>query len=155
DGLHLGLEHDRPELRRTPLVGPRKVAVPGEQIVADPQAVPPSEPGEAAQDFLPVERPRRSHDSYKVMRCERLGKDEHLGAPSKFSYSMAVAKPGEHRTALARLGGALRNVPPLARGFFSSTTGAIDDWMTRALGEEFNSRLSRVPLTLTSTGVDP
>lgn len=68
---------------------------------------------------------------------------------------MAVAKPGEQRTALARLGGVLRNVAPVARGLLSSTTGAIDDWMTRALGEEFKSRLSRVPLTLTSTGVDP
>ena len=31
----------------------------------------------------------------------------------------------------------------------------VDDWMTSKLGEEFNARLSRVPLNLTATGVDP
>jgi len=37
----------------------------------------------------------------------------------------------------------------------NSVTSSVDDWMTAKLGEEFNERLSRVPVNLTSTGVDP
>jgi 1-acyl-sn-glycerol-3-phosphate acyltransferase len=67
---------------------------------------------------------------------------------------MAVAKLGEGRTALARLGGALRGVTPIARGLLGLTASVVDDWMTRALGEQLADRMARVPLTLTSTGVD-
>ncbi|HEY8073482.1 MAG TPA: lysophospholipid acyltransferase family protein [Labilithrix sp.] len=43
----------------------------------------------------------------------------------------------------------------MARRLFGSAASGIDDWMTGKLGEEFNARLARVPLNLTSTGVDP
>jgi 1-acyl-sn-glycerol-3-phosphate acyltransferase len=35
-----------------------------------------------------------------------------------------------------------------------TAASSVDDWMTKKLGEEFNERLARVPLKLTSTGVD-
>jgi 1-acyl-sn-glycerol-3-phosphate acyltransferase len=43
----------------------------------------------------------------------------------------------------------------LARSAIASATTAIDDFMTARLGEEFNERLDRVPLALTSAGTDP
>jgi 1-acyl-sn-glycerol-3-phosphate acyltransferase len=55
---------------------------------------------------------------------------------------------------LARLGGRLRALAPFARRLLDSAVGGVDDWMTGKLGEEFNERLARVPLNLTSTGVD-
>lgn len=48
----------------------------------------------------------------------------------------------------------LREVAPFARRLIDATVGSVDDWMTGKLGEEFNERLARVPLNLTSTGVD-
>lgn len=50
--------------------------------------------------------------------------------------------------------GALRSLAPLARRLVDSAVGGVDDWMTGKLGEEFNERLARVPLNLTTTGVD-
>jgi 1-acyl-sn-glycerol-3-phosphate acyltransferase len=61
----------------------------------------------------------------------------------------------ETSRSLARFGGKLRSVAPLARKLVGSAIGGIDDWMTEKLGEGFNARLSRVPLNLTPTGVDP
>src|SRR6476620_6100816 len=61
----------------------------------------------------------------------------------------------EPSRSLARIGGRLRSVAPLARRLIDSATSSIDDWMTSKLGEEFNARLDRVPLNLTATGVDP
>ncbi len=55
---------------------------------------------------------------------------------------------------LARLGGRLKAIAPLARRIMDGATSGIDDWMTGKLGEEFNERLARVPLNLTATGVD-
>lgn len=56
---------------------------------------------------------------------------------------------------LVRLGGRLRSVAPFARRLVDSAIGGVDDWMTDKLGEDFKERLARVPLNLTSTGVDP
>ncbi|MDF2695212.1 MAG: 1-acyl-sn-glycerol-3-phosphate acyltransferase [Labilithrix sp.] len=61
----------------------------------------------------------------------------------------------ETSRSLARIGGRLRSVAPLAQRLFHSATSSVDEWMTSKLGEEFNARLSRVPLNLTATGVDP
>lgn len=61
----------------------------------------------------------------------------------------------ETSRSLARIGGRLRSVAPLARRLFDSAASSVDDWMTSKLGEEFNDRLGRVPLNLTATGVDP
>jgi 1-acyl-sn-glycerol-3-phosphate acyltransferase len=55
---------------------------------------------------------------------------------------------------LARFGGRLKSVAPIARRLVDATMGGVDDWMTGKLGEEFNARLARVPLNLTATGVD-
>lgn len=49
---------------------------------------------------------------------------------------------------------ALRSAGRL-RSLLGTVSSGIDDWMTAKLGEEFNDRLARVPLNLTSTGVDP
>ena len=57
--------------------------------------------------------------------------------------------------ALARAGSLLRSVVPLLRGAVSGAASAVDDWMTSILGEEFNDRMKRVPLTLGAGGVDP
>jgi 1-acyl-sn-glycerol-3-phosphate acyltransferase len=56
---------------------------------------------------------------------------------------------------LTRFGGRLRSVAPFARRLIDGATGGIDRWMTQKLGEEFNDRLARVPMNLTTTGVDP
>lgn len=55
---------------------------------------------------------------------------------------------------LARIGGKLFGVAPLARKLVSDAISAVDDFMTERLGEEFNARLARVPTNLTSSGVD-
>ncbi len=55
---------------------------------------------------------------------------------------------------LMRLGGRLGSVVPLARRLMGAAVGGIDDWATKKLGEEFNERLTRVPLNLATTGVD-
>lgn len=55
---------------------------------------------------------------------------------------------------LVRFGGKLRSFAPFARRMVDTAVSGIDDWMTSRLGEEFNERLARVPLNLTSTGVD-
>jgi 1-acyl-sn-glycerol-3-phosphate acyltransferase len=41
------------------------------------------------------------------------------------------------------------------RGAASGAASAVEDWMTSVLGEEFNARMKRVPLTLGAGGVDP
>lgn len=61
----------------------------------------------------------------------------------------------ETSRSLVRLGGKLRSVAPFARRLLDSATSGIDGWMTDKLGEEFNARLQRVPMNLTTTGVDP
>jgi 1-acyl-sn-glycerol-3-phosphate acyltransferase len=43
---------------------------------------------------------------------------------------------------------------PLARRLLDTATSGVDAWMTDKLGEEFNERLARVPLSLTATGID-
>lgn len=55
---------------------------------------------------------------------------------------------------LVRVGGKLRALAPFARRLVDSAVSGVDDWMTEKLGEQFNERLARVPLNLTSTGVD-
>ncbi len=56
---------------------------------------------------------------------------------------------------LARIGSFARGARALARGLLGTATGAVDGWMGTLLGEDFNRRLARVPLSLTSQGVDP
>jgi 1-acyl-sn-glycerol-3-phosphate acyltransferase len=56
---------------------------------------------------------------------------------------------------LARVGGRLRTLAPIARRLVDSARSSVDGWMTKKLGEELNARLARVPLNLTATGVDP
>jgi 1-acyl-sn-glycerol-3-phosphate acyltransferase len=75
---------------------------------------------------------------------------------------LTVARPRAIRGAvvqasrsLVRFGGKLRSVAPFARRLVDSAVGGVDDWMTDKLGEDFKERLARVPLNLTSTGVDP
>jgi 1-acyl-sn-glycerol-3-phosphate acyltransferase len=60
---------------------------------------------------------------------------------------------GESR-ALATVSGATRVAGGLRRVFGMAAKG-IDSFMTKQLGEEFNARLARVPLNLTSSGTDP
>lgn len=48
----------------------------------------------------------------------------------------------------------MRGLAPLARSLVDSATSSVDAWMTSKLGEEFNARLARVPLSLSPTGVD-
>jgi 1-acyl-sn-glycerol-3-phosphate acyltransferase len=56
---------------------------------------------------------------------------------------------------LARLGGLARGAAPFVRKVLSDAVGSVDGWMTSLLGEEFNERLSRVPVNVGDTGVDP
>lgn len=44
---------------------------------------------------------------------------------------------------------------PFARRLIDSAASSVDGWMTSKLGEEYGARLARVPLNLTTTGVDP
>lgn len=60
----------------------------------------------------------------------------------------------ETSRSLVRFGGRLSSVAPFARRLIDSAVGRVDDWMTDKLGEEFSARLARVPLDLTSAGVD-
>lgn len=69
------------------------------------------------------------------------------------AYSLPVANGTS--TALARFGSIARGLSPLARQLFGGAAGAVDDWMTSLLGEEFNERLRRVPVNLGTAGVDP
>jgi 1-acyl-sn-glycerol-3-phosphate acyltransferase len=55
---------------------------------------------------------------------------------------------------LARIGSLARGARALAQGLLGTATGAVDGWMTTLLGEDFNRRLARVPLTLTTRGTD-
>jgi 1-acyl-sn-glycerol-3-phosphate acyltransferase len=73
---------------------------------------------------------------------------DHRPAPGD---SLAVS---ERSRSLVRLGGRLRSLAPLARRVVDSAMGGVDDWMTAKLGEEFSARLARVPMKLTSAGVD-
>ncbi|MEO8874162.1 MAG: lysophospholipid acyltransferase family protein [Polyangiaceae bacterium] len=54
-------------------------------------------------------------------------------------------------SALATLGGLARSAFPIARKLVDD---GIDAWMTSLLGEEFASRMDRVPVNLGSAGVD-
>jgi 1-acyl-sn-glycerol-3-phosphate acyltransferase len=55
---------------------------------------------------------------------------------------------------LARIGGRLFGAAPFARKLLGDALSSVDDFMTKRLGEEFSARLARVPLNLTSSGVD-
>jgi 1-acyl-sn-glycerol-3-phosphate acyltransferase len=56
---------------------------------------------------------------------------------------------------LARIGTFARGARALAESLLGTATGRVDGWMTTLLGEDFNRRLARVPLALTSQGTDP
>ncbi len=57
--------------------------------------------------------------------------------------------------ALARLDSAARGAPALLGWLFGSAEKAVDDALEKLLGETFEKRLSRVPLALGRSGVDP
>jgi 1-acyl-sn-glycerol-3-phosphate acyltransferase len=57
--------------------------------------------------------------------------------------------------ALARIDGAARGAPAMLRRLLGTAEHAVDDALERLLGESFANRLSRVPLALGPTGVDP
>jgi 1-acyl-sn-glycerol-3-phosphate acyltransferase len=56
---------------------------------------------------------------------------------------------------LARVGGFARGAGPLVRKLLGNAASSVEDWMTSLLGEEFNDRLSRVPMHVSDAGVDP
>jgi 1-acyl-sn-glycerol-3-phosphate acyltransferase len=56
---------------------------------------------------------------------------------------------------LARLGGFARGAAPFVRRLLGDAIDSVDGWMTSMLGEEFAERLSRVPVHIGETGVDP
>lgn len=87
---------------------------------------------------LSLDRRRRPGDSWAVREDEDI-----------------ASRDGRGTRSLARLGGRLRSFAPFARKLIDTATSGIDGWMTDKLGEEFNARLARVPLNLTTTGVDP
>jgi 1-acyl-sn-glycerol-3-phosphate acyltransferase len=62
--------------------------------------------------------------------------------------------PESNSRALATLG-AFSKAAITAKRMLGRAVGAVDDWMTGLLGEEFNARLARVPLALSAAGVDP
>jgi 1-acyl-sn-glycerol-3-phosphate acyltransferase len=61
----------------------------------------------------------------------------------------------EPTRALARLGAFARGTRPLLKRLVSTADETLEDWMKGVLGESFDQRLSRVPLALGHSGVDP
>lgn len=57
--------------------------------------------------------------------------------------------------ALARINHVAREAPALLARLLGSAGSALDDALERVLGESFESRMGRVPLSLGSSGVDP
>jgi 1-acyl-sn-glycerol-3-phosphate acyltransferase len=58
-------------------------------------------------------------------------------------------------TALARLDSAVRGAPGLLRRVLGAAEQSLDETLERLLGESLNARLSRVPMALGGSGVDP
>ena len=56
---------------------------------------------------------------------------------------------------LTRLGSFARGAPSFLRRLIGGAEESADEWLTSLLGEDFNSRLARVPLALGASGVDP
>ena len=57
--------------------------------------------------------------------------------------------------ALARLASFAAGARTVARGLLGAAEGTVDGWMSALLGEDFEGRLARVPMALTSQGTDP
>ena len=57
--------------------------------------------------------------------------------------------------ALARIDHVAREAPALLARLLGSAGGVLDDALERLLGESFEDRMGRVPLSLGSSGVDP
>jgi 1-acyl-sn-glycerol-3-phosphate acyltransferase len=57
--------------------------------------------------------------------------------------------------ALTRLASFTAGARSLARGILGAAEGTVDGWMSSLLTEDFEGRISRVPMTLTSQGTDP
>jgi 1-acyl-sn-glycerol-3-phosphate acyltransferase len=68
---------------------------------------------------------------------------------------MPVAGPIETSRALARVGAVARGAPSFLRRLIGNAEDSVDDWLMSLLGEDFASRLARVPLALGPSGVDP
>jgi len=67
----------------------------------------------------------------------------------------ATKYANEGPRALVHLGSLALGARALARELLGGAESAVDGWMSSLLGEDFASRLGRVPLTLTSRGTDP
>jgi 1-acyl-sn-glycerol-3-phosphate acyltransferase len=83
-----------------------------------------------------------------------------LDEPARLAYpetvlTKAESSSGSSPRALARIGSFGQRARALARGLLGGAEVAMEGWMSSVLGEEFTSRLSRVPLALTSQGTDP
>jgi 1-acyl-sn-glycerol-3-phosphate acyltransferase len=57
--------------------------------------------------------------------------------------------------ALTRLASFAAGARTLAKGLLGTAEGAVDGWMSSLLGEDFQGRIARVPMALTSQGTDP
>src|SRR5208282_5910020 len=58
-------------------------------------------------------------------------------------------------TALARIDSAVRGAPGLLRRVLGAAEATLDETLERLLGESLHDRLSRVPMALGGSGVDP
>jgi 1-acyl-sn-glycerol-3-phosphate acyltransferase len=67
----------------------------------------------------------------------------------------SVAHGAKRSDALARIGLNGRSGPGLLRRLLGAVDDTVDDALERLLGERFDDRLARVPLTLGTSGVDP
>jgi 1-acyl-sn-glycerol-3-phosphate acyltransferase len=68
---------------------------------------------------------------------------------------VATRVPTYAQRALARLDSANRGVPAVLKWFLGSAGQAVDEALEKLLGESFDQRLARVPLSLGPSGVDP
>jgi 1-acyl-sn-glycerol-3-phosphate acyltransferase len=69
--------------------------------------------------------------------------------------TLPVSPPRETSRALAKFGAVAREAPGFLRRIVTRTEETVDDFLTGLLGEDFTSRLARVPLALGPSGVDP
>src|SRR6478735_2113832 len=57
--------------------------------------------------------------------------------------------------ALAKISGFAKSASPFVRAVMGYADAAVEDWLESRLGEEFRTRLARVPMSLGHAGVDP
>jgi 1-acyl-sn-glycerol-3-phosphate acyltransferase len=71
------------------------------------------------------------------------------------TFTSAVAPDPSHSRSLAPIAARAQGTPGFLRRLLGSAEQTVDDALERLLGERFDERLSRVPLTLGPAGVDP